>query len=163
VSTVRLGPILVLILGLTGTSAISQADISLGGLSADPEAPVEISADGLTVDQDTRSAVFAGNVVIGQGDLRIAAARVEVIYSDETGEIARLNASGGVTFATPTEAAEADDAVYDLASGVLTLTGNVLLTQGASALSSDRMTVNLTDGTAQMDGRVRTVFGQTGE
>lgn len=159
----RLGPILVLILGLTGTSVISQADISLGGLSADPEAPVEISADGLTVDQDTRSAVFAGNVVIGQGDLRIAAARVEVIYSDETGEIARLNASGGVTFATPTEAAEADDAVYDLASGVLTLTGNVLLTQGASALSSDRMTVNLTDGTAQMDGRVRTVFGQTGE
>ena len=159
----RLGPILVLILGLTGTSAISQADISLGGLSADPEAPVEISADGLTVDQDTRSAVFAGNVVIGQGDLRTAAARVEVIYSDETGEIARLNASGGVTFATPTEAAEADDAVYDLASGVLTLTGNVLLTQGTSALSSDRMTVNLTDGTAQMDGRVRTVFGPTGE
>ena len=158
-----MGPILVLLFGLIGTSAVSQADISLGGLSADPEAPVEISADALTVDQDTRSAVFAGNVVIGQGDLRIAAGRVEVIYSDETGEIARLNASGGVTFVTPTEAAEAESAVYDLAGGLLTLTGSVLLTQGASALSADRMTVNLTDGTARMDGRVRTVFGQTGE
>ena len=158
-----MGPILVLLFGLIGTSAVSQADISLGGLSADPEAPVEISADALTVDQDTRSAVFAGDVVIGQGDLRIAAGRVEVIYSDETGEIARLNATGGVTFVTPTEAAEAESAVYDLAGGLLTLTGSVLLTQGASALSADRMTVNLTDGTARMDGRVRTVFGQTGE
>jgi len=80
---------------------MSQTDIALRGLAADPEAPIEITADGLTVDQDSRSAVFAGNVVIGQGELRIAAGRVEVIYSDETGDIARLNASGGVTFATP--------------------------------------------------------------
>lgn len=160
---VRLGTILLLAIGSAGTPALSQTDISLRGLSADPDAAVEISADGLTVDQGNRSAVFAGNVVIGQGELRIAAARVEVIYSDETGDIARLDASGGVTFATATEAAEAASAVYDLVSGVLTLTGDVLLTQGASALSADRMIVNLSDGTAQMDGRVRTVFGQTGE
>jgi len=160
---VRWGRLIVLVLGLAASPAMSQTDIALRGLAADPEAPIEITADGLTVDQDSRSAVFAGNVVIGQGELRIAAGRVEVIYSDETGDIARLNASGGVTFATPNEAAEAADAVYDLGTGLLTLTGDVLLTQGSSALSADRMTVNLVEGTAQMDGRVRTVFGQTGE
>lgn len=159
----RWGRLIVLVLGLAASPAMSQTDIALRGLAADPEAPIEITADGLTVDQDSRSAVFAGNVVIGQGELRIAAGRVEVIYSDETGDIARLNASGGVTFATPNEAAEAADAVYDLGTGLLTLTGDVLLTQGSSALSADRMTVNLVEGTAQMDGRVRTVFGQTGE
>ncbi len=159
----RLAAIIVLCIGFVGTSASSQTDISLRGLAADPTAAVEITADALTVNQGSRSAVFAGNVVIGQGELRIAAGRVEVIYSDETGDIARLDASGGVTFATETEAAEATGAVYDLTSGILTLNGDVLLTQGASALSADRMVVNLNDGTAQMDGRVRTVFGQTGE
>lgn len=159
----RWGRLIVLVLGMAASPAMSQTDIALRGLAADPDAPIEITADGLTVDQDSRSAVFAGNVVIGQGELRIAAGRVEVIYSDETGDIARLNASGGVTFATPNEAAEAADAVYDLGTGLLTLTGDVLLTQGSSALSADRMIVNLVEGTAQMDGRVRTVFGQTGE
>jgi len=36
----------------------------------------------------------------------------------------------------------------------------VLLTQGPNALTSERMTVNLEDGTAQMTGRVRTVIQQ---
>ena len=39
--------------------------------------------------------------------------------------------------------------------------GNVLLAQGQSALSADKMSVRLADGTAQMSGRVRTTL-QTG-
>jgi lipopolysaccharide export system protein LptA len=138
----------------------AQTNIALGGISADPSAPVEVTADSLNVDQDSRSAVFAGNVVIGQGEMRISAAEVKVIYSDETGDIAQLLASGGVTFVTATEAAEAQTADYNLTTGLLTLSGEVLLTQGASALSADSMVVNLTDGTATMQGRVRTVFQQ---
>ena len=149
--------LLMLILPL---AAQAQTDIALGGISADPSAPVEITADSLTVDQDSRSAVFAGNVVIGQGELRIAAGEVKVIYSDATGDIAQLLASGGVTFVTATEAAEAETADYNLTTGILTLSGAVLLTQGASALSADSMTVNLETGTATMLGRVSTVFQQ---
>lgn len=65
-----------------------------------------------------------------------------------------------MTFVTDTEAAEAQNAVYNLITGVLTLTGDVLLTQGASALSAEQMTVNVNSGVAQMSGRVRTVFQQ---
>jgi lipopolysaccharide export system protein LptA len=83
-----------------------------------------------------------------------------VIYDEATGDITKLNASGGVTFMTATEAAEAQTAVYDLTSGTIVLTGDVLLTQGASALSANQMTVNVNTGTAQMSGRVRTVFQQ---
>lgn len=154
-------PVLVF-LALMPFQAWAQTNIDLGGITADPTAPVEITADQLTVDQDSRSATFTGSVLIGQGTLRVAAERVEVVYDEETGQIARLSASGGVTFATETEAAEAQDAVYDLIAGVLTLTGDVLLTQGASALSAERMVVNLQTGTARMDGRVRTVFQQGG-
>ena len=145
-----------------GTASLAQTNINLGGISADPTAPVEVTADTLTVDQDSGTATFSGNVVIGQGDLRISAGAVNVVYSSETGDIARLLASGGVTFVTAREAAEATQADYDLTSGTLTLTGDVLLTQGASALTAERMTVNLNTGSAQMSGRVRTVFQQGG-
>ena len=142
--------------------AQAQTSIDLGGLTADPTAPLEVSADSLTVDQDTGSATFSGNVVIGQGDLRISAGAVDVVYASETGDIARLRASGGVTFVTATEAAEAAEATYDLTTGTLILQGDVLLTQGPSALSADRMEIDLNRGTAQMTGRVRTVFAQGG-
>lgn len=155
---------LFLALGLGLPVAVSGqgAVIDLGGINADPNAPVEVTADSLTVDQDSRQAVFAGNVIIGQGDMRISAGRVEVIYSDETGRISHLVASGGVTFVTATEAAEAAAADYDIDAGLLILTGNVLLTQGGAALSADRMVVNLTQGTAEMTGRVRTIIQPAG-
>ena len=139
---------------------LAQTNVNLGGISADPSAPVEITADNLSVDQDTGTAVFQGNVVVGQGDLRLSAGRVQVVYDGTSGDITRLNATGGVTFVTETEAAEADSADYNLDAGTLVMNGNVLLTQGASAISADTMRVNLTDGSAQMDGRVRTIFNQ---
>ena len=60
---------------LIASPALSQTNINLGGISTDPSAPVEVAADSLSVDQDTGTAIFDGNVVIGQGELRIAASR----------------------------------------------------------------------------------------
>ena len=145
---------------LIATSAYGQTNINLGGIRADSSAPVEVAADSLSVDQDSGTAIFTGSVVIGQGDLRLSAGTVQVVYTEKTGNIAQLIASDGVTFVTTTEAAEAQDADYNLITGILTLTGDVLLTQGTSALSSDEMTINVNSGSAQMSGRVRTIFQQ---
>lgn len=145
---------------LLASPLMAQTNIDLGGITADPTSPVEVAADSLSVDQDTGTAIFAGNVVIGQGDLRISAGRAQVVYDDANGNIASFAASGGVTFATATEAAEAQNATYDLTKGTLVLTGEVLLTQGPSALSADRMTIDVNTGNAQIEGRVRTVFQQ---
>ncbi len=145
---------------LTVTPTFAQTNINLGGISADPTAPVEITADNLSVDQESGTAVFQGNVVLGQGNLRLSAARVQVVYGSGGGDISRLSASGGVTFVTATEAAEAQNAEYDLDAGTLVMSGSVLLTQGSSAISADTMRVNLSNGSAQMEGRVRTVFNQ---
>ena len=46
---------------------------------------------------------------------------------------------------------------------MIVMSGDVLLTQGANALTSDRMTVNLTQGTAQMNGRVKTILNADGQ
>ncbi|MDX8349331.1 LptA/OstA family protein [Cognatiyoonia sp. IB215446] len=145
---------------LCAGTALAQTSIDLGGVEVDTSAAIEVTADSLAVDQDTGSAVFSGNVVIGQGDLRLSAGLVEVIYVAESSAIARLIATDGVTFVTASEAAEAQDADYNVETGLLTLNGDVLLTQGASAISAETMIINLTDGTATMDGRVRTVLQQ---
>lgn len=150
---------LAFLLALLPGAALAQG-VALGPLVADPSAPVEVTSETLTVDQATGAAVFTGDVVIGQGDLRLQAGEVEVRYDEATQEIARLLASGGVTLATPTEAAEAREADYDLAAGTLTLAGDVLLTQGPNAISADRMVVDLAAGTARMEGNVRTILQQ---
>ena len=144
------------------TAAIAQTNISLGGISADASAPIEISADSLSVDQDTGKATFSGNVVIGQGALRLSAGEVEVIYAEGSGQIASLKAKGGAIFVTETEAAEAETADYNLETGSLILIGDVLLTQGSSAISAERMSINLNTGDAELSGRVRTIIQQGG-
>ena len=145
---------------MLASPVLAQTNINLGGITTDPSAPVEVAADSLSVDQETGTAIFDGNVVIGQGDLRIAAGSAQVVYDAASGDIASFEATGGVTFANGTEAAEAQSASYDLQNGNLILIGDVLLTQGASALSADRMTIDVASGNAQMEGRVRTVFQQ---
>ncbi|MBV1867401.1 MAG: lipopolysaccharide transport periplasmic protein LptA [Marinosulfonomonas sp.] len=147
--------------------AIAQgAQVAFGGLQHDTTLPVEMSADQLRIDQSDGTALFTGNVLIGQGDMRLSAAKVRVEYAaknnDSTGRVSRLFASGGVTLLSGAEAAEAQQAEYSIDSGVIVMTGNVILTQGRNALSSDKMTINLNTGVAAMGGRVKSIL-RTGE
>ncbi len=135
--------------------------VPFGGAGAEPGAPVEVTADALSIDRAAGTAVFEGGVVVGQGALRLSAERVEVEYTDDR-RVARLTATGGVTLASGQDAAEAERAVYDVEAGEITLTGDVLLTQGEEqggvALSADALSVDLASGQARLDGRVRTVL-----
>lgn len=149
------------LLGLSTPVLAQGTQVAFGTIQQDTSAPVEVSADELNVDQATGAAIFTGNVVIGQGEMRLSAARVLVIYRDNEAGIERLEATGGVTLASGDDAAEAQRADYDIDDGVIVMTGDVLMAQGRSALSADRMTVNLDDGTARMQGRVKTIL-QTG-
>ncbi len=148
------------------TGLLAQgANVAFGGLKHDASQPVEITADELTVDQQSGQAVFIGNVVAGQGEMRLSAARVEVKYATEngqqTGDIDQIVASGGVTLVNGGEAAESRDAVYSVAAAEIVMTGDVILTQGANALSGEKLTVDLESGAGRMTGRVKTIF-QTG-
>ena len=153
-----------LFLVASNSLALAQgADVALGISSFDPSLPVEVTADELSIDQTTGAAVFEGNVLVVQGDIRMSAGLITVIYStDESGAadgISELRASEGVTVVTPTDAAEAAEAVYAVDSGLVTMAGDVLLTQGQTALSGEQLTLDLNAGTGRMEGRVRTIFG----
>ena len=137
------------------------ARVAFGTIAADPTLPVEMSADTLDVNQTDGSAEFTGDVVIGQGDMRLSAQRVKVFYNQEQGGIRTLKASGNVVLVSGQDAAESDTADYTIETGVIVMTGNVLLTQGQNALTSQQMTINLITGTAQMTGRVKTILKTT--
>lgn len=154
----RVVALLACILAIPGLVLAQGANLAFGSIRQDTSMPVEVSADTLSVDQETGTAVFTGNVVIGQGEMRLAAPRVTVVYAQEQGRISRLEASGGVTLVSGQDAAESRSARYDVDAGVVEMAGDVLLTQGRSALTSDKMTVDLRSGTARMEGRVKTVL-----
>lgn len=154
--------LIALFTALVSTSAMAQgASVAFGTIAQDTSLPVEVSSDELSVDQQTGAAIFSGNVVIGQGDMRLSAQRVSITYRDTEEGIASMEATGGVTIVSGNDAAEAERADYSIDEGTIVMRGNVLLAQGRGALSADTMTIHLRDGTARMSGNVRTRL-QTG-
>lgn len=141
------------------TMAVAQGSVvAFAGIQQDTSQPVEVTADSLTVNQTEGTAVFEGNVIAVQGTLRLAAARVTVTYVEGGTGIEELHATGGVTLVSDQDAAEADEAVYTIASGDVVMTGNVLLTQGPNTIAGQRLVLDLEAGTGRMEGRVQTVF-----
>ncbi|MBU9697977.1 lipopolysaccharide transport periplasmic protein LptA [Rhodobacteraceae bacterium HSP-20] len=145
------------LLALT-TPLSAQTAINLTGLRQDTSLPVEVAADSLAVDQTDGQATFSGNVKVTQGDMTIQAGEARVEYTPDGKGIDRILLSGRVLFASPTDAAEADEAVYTIDTGVVVLTGDVLLTQGSTTISGGRLVYDLDQGTGSMEGRVQTVF-----
>ncbi len=157
---------LIFVLTILAHAASSQiAGIKLGSAGFDRTQPVEVTADALFLDQESGSATFEGNVLVVQDTLRLSASRVLVEYSDAAdgaGGIARLLASGGVTFVTSNEAVEASEAAYSVEGAELKFSGDVLLTQGPNSISGDELTISLETGSGRMEGNVRTIFNPQG-
>lgn len=146
------------LLALASPVFAQGTQVAFGASAQDTAAPIEVSANELDVDQKTSTAIFTGEVLIVQGEMRLAADKVLVVYREETQGIAKLEATGNVTVVSGEDAAESNYAEYLVDDGVIEMTGDVLLTQGLNALTADRMTVQLDDGTARMEGRVKTIL-----
>lgn len=149
---------LMIVLALAVPASAQQAGVRFGGLTQDTSLPVEVTSESLSVDQSDGSALFTGNVLVKQGEMRMTAGSIRVEYAAGGQGIKRLHAQGGVTLVSPTDAAESDDAVYTIDTGNVVMTGNVLMTQGAAAISGNTLTVNLKDGTGTVTGNVKTIF-----
>ena len=151
---------------VAGAAVAQSANIALGTSAFDRTQQVEVSADELSIDQSSGEAVFAGNVLVVQGEVRMSAGRVAVIYAQNDGAtngISSLQATGGVTFVTANDAVEAREATYSVEQGTVQLSGDVILTQGQNAISGERLVVDLNSGQGRMEGRVRTIFTPSGD
>jgi lipopolysaccharide export system protein LptA len=143
--------------------------------------PIQIEAATLEVRDKNKMATFSGDVQVVQGDMTIKCQTLVVFYGAEHGQgqtvaaamppaagapqgahlqqvvpqgaqdIRRIEARGGVTVISKDQNASGDLGVYDLKKKTITLTGNVVVSQGKNVLHGDRVVVDTTTGNAHVE------------
>lgn len=149
---------------LVASAAQAQDGAAAGGFrNENPDAPVEVTSDRLDLARAEGTALFTGNVIAVQGDMRLTADWVLVEYMRNPDgtlgqDIERITARENVLLVTPEEAAEGNEAIYTPLTNEVVMTGDVLLTQGGNTVSGDRLVVDMETGIGEVQGRVRTVL-----
>ncbi|MGA9581035.1 MAG: LptA/OstA family protein [Allosphingosinicella sp.] len=145
----RLFPLL-LLAALGPAAAYGQVSALKGH---DSDAPVDVVADRIEVQDRADRAIFTGNVVVSQGQLTLTAPRLTVAYSGGGGvQLRRIDASGGVTVKSPSETARGNIGIYDTQARIITLIGDVSLVQRDANVNGGRLVIDLDSGRAVMDG-----------
>lgn len=144
-------------LGLAGMAYAQNAGVSaLQGHNSD--APIDVAADRIEVQDRADRALFVGNVRVKQAELTLDTERLTVAYTNEQGvQIQRLDAAGGVTVRSPSETARGNFGIYDLDRRLITLVGDVQLVRGGSQVNGQRLVIDLDSGRAVIDGGPRGV------
>jgi lipopolysaccharide export system protein LptA len=120
-------------------------------------APIDVTADRIEVQDRADRAVFSGNVHVTQAELTLETPRLTVAYSGGQGgasgvQIERLDAAGGVVVHSPSETARGDIGIYDLDRKLITLLGNVQLIREQNRVNGARLVIDLDSGRAVIDG-----------
>ncbi len=162
----------------------TQSILQGGGENKDQ--PIQIESASLEVRDKSKIATFYGNVQVVQGDTTMKCQTLVVFYGAEDGagkiaasnepaaakpqapgqpapiipqsaqDIRRIEARGSVTVVTKDQNASGDVGVYDLKAKTITLTGNVVVTQGKNVLHGDRVVVDTTTGNAHFESNAAT-------
>lgn len=140
-------------LSLTSAAMSQGLSDKFGGFSSTSNAPIDIEADVLRVDDIKKIAIFSGNVKAVQGNFEIRSKVLEVIYSNSgtgtgaasaSGKVKRLVARGKVLISTKDQqSATSDWANFDVASQKIMLGDQVVLTQGGNVIKGGRLMINL--------------------
>jgi len=143
---------------VSATTAPAQQKAPVSALKGhNSDAPVDISAERLEVQDRADRAIFVGSVHATQEDLTLDTQRLTVAYSsgqasNSNVQIRRLDAAGGVIVRSPSETAKGDFGIYDLDRKLITLIGNVQLNRGDNQLNGSRLVIDLDSGRAVVDG-----------
>lgn len=120
----------------------------------DSNAPVDFNAGQIEIQDRADRVVLTGGVSVTQAGLNIRSARMTIAYTNADGiDINRIDATGGVTIVKGDERATGDVAIYDLDQRIITLVGNVSLTQQSNRLNGGRVVIDLVSGRSSIDGR----------
>jgi len=182
-------PLLAAAVLLSGVGASGAQPASKGppnalqGFSQNRDEPVHIEAATLEVRDKDQMATFSGDVRVKQGDTGMRCKTLVVFYDQNAetrgggknmpaaapgpgGEqkIKRLEARGGVVVTQKEQTATGEMGIFDMATNTVTLTGNVIMTQGKNVLRGDKLVVDLTSGVSRVEsgkngrGRVQGLF-----
>ena len=151
-------------------SSSSSAPVSFGG-----NAPIEITAERAAYKGAVT--VLSGDVDVRQGGARIRASRMDLFREDlgklranlrpsagevpapaptgldRYGSVNRIDAVGNFKYITPKNSVSGDKGVYERNKNIITVTGNVVFTQGGgNTAKGDKLVYDLTTNRARFDG-----------
>ncbi len=155
----------------SGTATAQQRSTSgppnaLQGFSQNRNEPIKIDADSLEVRDKDKVATFSGNVRLVQGDTVLRSSSLVVFYTTdartaaankEKGKgsteenIRRIEARGDVVVTQKDQKATAENGFLDMKTNVITLVGNVIISQGHNMVRGDRLSVDLATGVSRVE------------
>jgi lipopolysaccharide export system protein LptA len=159
---------------LLGAAALAAQPASgppnaLQGFSQNRDKPIKINAATLEVRDKDKSATFAGDVHLIQGDTTLTSKTLVVFYDDDSAaksantsgaatvaqpkqQIRRAEARGSVVVKQKNQTATGDNGVFDMRANTVTLLGNVVISQCQNVVRGDRLTVDMTTGVSRVEG-----------
>jgi lipopolysaccharide export system protein LptA len=177
-------PLAPIVLGLLlGACALGGAGVAMAQLSPQSNAPVDITADQLDVQNQKCLAIYTGDAEALQDTSRLRANTINIYNktlpphsgaaqatgepgSQNCGQLDRMEADGQVYYVTPNEVVKGDHAIYNAGDKTITVTGDVVVAQGKNVSAGARLVINTDTGIATFSsnvtgrgkpGRVRTV------
>jgi lipopolysaccharide export system protein LptA len=143
-----------------GVAAVASAHAQIGTGGG----PIQVEADNIDFQPQSRQAVFSGNAVVIQDGTVLRSSVLRVTYrgnGQSSGDIDKVFADTEVFYTSPTEKVRGDRATFDAVNNVVVFTGRVIVTQGQNVLRGQQLTLNTQTRASTMrglDGRVRAVF-----
>jgi lipopolysaccharide export system protein LptA len=145
---------------------------ALQGFSQNRDKPIRINAASLDVQDKEKTATFAGDVHLVQGDVDMRSSTLVVFYDDQPPppapppkggktsgasaqipppqqqQIKRVEAKGAVTVRVPqkNQTATGDQGIFDMRANTVTMQGSVVITQGPNIMRGDTLVVNMNTG-----------------
>lgn len=155
---------LVAIAALMPTAALAADDSKTA--QADNE-PIQIVADELISFNEEKYAEFIGNVIVTQGEFKIASDKLRIYYrgeilgaekkesakkESEEDVIKKIVATGNVTITSEQYEAQADKAEYDTATMTVVLSGeNAKVVSGKNSISGSVIRLNQKSGQVKVE------------
>ncbi len=139
----------------------SEEGSSAAVFKTDPNAPIDIEADKLNVDDGAKAAVFTGNVRAVQGDVVMRTSQLRAHYVGAAGLTAASSSSANqeparlklvealnkvIVTSKDGQKASGDWAKFDIKKNTVTLGGDVVLTQEKNVVRGTQLVINMTTG-----------------
>ena len=168
--------VLSILLSFSHLNAVHAQSIaeSFGGFSnKNNNDPIKIEADALEVLDDKKIAIFSGNVKVVQGKFQLISKKLKVTYTggaggkkekSEAAGIKRIDATGKVAITTPdNQSATADWAKFDVLAKIVTIGGNVVLSQSGNVMRGDTLVIDLNTGRSKFRTSSSKTSGKKGK
>jgi lipopolysaccharide export system protein LptA len=147
--------IILLVLGaaLAGTTRALAENAPL----ADAGKLTVITSDKLTFDYTHHFALFDGNVVVVDPQMKLYADKMTVLFS-VSNKVSEIKAEGKVFIVQEDKQARSEVAQYNVDQGIIVLTGKPQVTRGQDILTGDKITFWRDQNKMLVDARARLVI-----